>query len=113
MTLPSSQRKADVLSKLEYVGHRRNAVMDELFAAKKETRDPKFLIHAAAEVVATARETFDYLGRAIIARRRVVHLRSPLIRLSASNWTATVNKDEIGMLASHYQVLDINIATRY
>ena len=84
--------------------------MDELFAAKKETRDPKFLIHAAAEVVATARETFDYLGRAIIARRRVVHLRSPLIRLSASNWTATVNKDEIGMLASHYQGLTLIFA---
>jgi len=66
MTLPTSQRKADIFSKLEYAEHRRNALMDELFAAKKENRDPKFLIHAAAEVVATARETFDYLGQDIV-----------------------------------------------
>ena len=50
------------------------------------------------------------LPRAIIARRRVIQLRSPLIRLSASNWTATVNKDEIGMLASHYQGLTLILA---
>lgn len=66
MTLPTSQRIADVLSKFEYVEYRRNAVMDELFSAKNENRDVKFLIHTSAEVVATARETFDYLGKDIV-----------------------------------------------
>ena len=40
----------------------------------------------------------------------VVQLRSPLIRLSASNATATVNKDEIGMLASLHQGLILILA---
>ena len=66
MTLPNSQRKADIISKLEYAKHRQNELMDELFSAKKQSRDPKFLIHAAADVVATARETFDYLGKDIV-----------------------------------------------
>lgn len=66
MILPTSQRKVDVLSKFEYADHRRNEVMDELFSAKNESRNVKFLIHSSAEVVATARETFDYLGKDIV-----------------------------------------------
>lgn len=65
MNLPIAKRKADVFSKLDYAEHRRNDVFAELLAAKREDRDPKFLVHAAADVVATARETFDYLGNDI------------------------------------------------
>ena len=45
--------------------------------------------------------------RAIIARRRVVQLRGPLIRLSTSNATATVNKNEVEMLAPDRQGLTL------
>jgi hypothetical protein len=40
--------------------------MDELFASKKESRDPAFLVHAAADIIAAARECFDYLGQDIV-----------------------------------------------
>jgi hypothetical protein len=80
MTLPTSQRKADVFSKLEYAEHRRNAVMDELFSAKKASRDPKFIIHAAAEVVATARETFDYLGQDIVEQYLLPNTKNAKIK---------------------------------
>lgn len=54
--------------------------MDELFSAKKESRDPKFLIHAAAEVVATARETFDYLGQDIVEQYLLPNTKSAKIK---------------------------------
>src|SRR6266404_8705748 len=66
MILPPGTRKPDVTSKLAYADKRRNALMDELFAAKKEDRDPDSLIHAAADVVSNARECFDYVAQDII-----------------------------------------------
>lgn len=54
--------------------------MDELFSAKKESRDPKFLIHAAAEVVATARETFDYLGQDIVEQYLLPNTKNAKIK---------------------------------
>ncbi|MGK2943044.1 MAG: hypothetical protein ACSLFJ_15450 [Immundisolibacter sp.] len=66
MSLPTPTRKVDVTSKLAYADKRRNALMDELFAAKKEDRDPDFLIHAAADVISNARECFDYVAQDII-----------------------------------------------
>jgi hypothetical protein len=66
MSLPAAKRKADVTSKLAYADKRRNALMDELFAAKKEGRDPDSLIHAAADVVSNARECFDYAAQDIV-----------------------------------------------
>lgn len=54
--------------------------MDELFSAKKESRDPKFLIHAAAEVVATARETFDYLGQDIVEQYLLPNTKNTKIK---------------------------------
>lgn len=41
--------------------------MNTLFAAKKAASDPAYLVHACAEIVATTRECFDYLGQDIIA----------------------------------------------
>lgn len=85
MPLPTSRRKADVFSKLEYAEHRRNAVMDELFSAKKESRDPKFLIHAAAEVVSTARETFDYLGQDIVEQYLLHNTKNAKIKKKSAS----------------------------
>ncbi|WEM43784.1 hypothetical protein PTW35_08400 [Photobacterium sp. DA100] len=59
-------RKNDVLSKLDYASDRFNALMTELFTAKKEGRDPKSLVHAAADVLSNSRECFDYLGQDIL-----------------------------------------------
>ena len=50
------------------------------------------------------------LADAIIARRRVVQLRGPLIRFSASNATGTVNKVEAGMLVPRRQGLTLILA---
>jgi len=66
MTKPQSRRKADVTSKLDYADHQRNQLMDELFASKSQRRDPAFLVHAAADIIAAARECFDYLGQDIV-----------------------------------------------
>ena len=66
MNKPSPSRKSDVTSKLAYADKRRNDVMEELFAAKKEDRDPAFLIHAASDVMSVSRECFDYLGQDIL-----------------------------------------------
>lgn len=41
-------------------------MMDELFSAKKEARDPKNLVHAASDVLSNSRECFDYLGQDIL-----------------------------------------------
>lgn len=59
-------RKDDVASKLSYAHERFQSMMDELFAAKKEARDPKNLVHAAADVLSNSRECFDYLGQDIL-----------------------------------------------
>lgn len=36
--------------------------MNALFAAKKSSSDPAFLVHTCADIISTARECFDYLG---------------------------------------------------
>lgn len=54
--------------------------MDELFTAKKESRDPQFLMHSAAEVVATARETFDYLGQDIVEHYLLPNTRNAKLK---------------------------------
>lgn len=59
-------RKNDVQSKLDYANDRFQTMMDELFAAKREQRDPKNLVHAAADVLSNSRECFDYLGQDIL-----------------------------------------------
>lgn len=61
-----ASRKDDVVSKLNYAHDRFQSMMDELFAAKREARDPKNLVHAAADVLSNSRECFDYLGQDIL-----------------------------------------------
>ncbi len=66
MTKPTASRKADVQSKLAYAKHRHQELMNTLFAAKKSSSDPAFLVHACADIISAARECFDYLGQDII-----------------------------------------------
>jgi hypothetical protein len=40
--------------------------MNELFEAKRQRRDPAFMVHTAADIISTVRECFDYLGQDII-----------------------------------------------
>ncbi|MBI4641753.1 MAG: hypothetical protein HY731_13740 [Candidatus Tectomicrobia bacterium] len=40
--------------------------MNALFEAKKAAKDPTFLVHTCADIIATARECFDYLAQDII-----------------------------------------------
>lgn len=61
-----ASRKNDVASKLSYASDQYQSMMDELFAAKKDARDPKHLVHAAADVLSNCRECFDYLGQDIL-----------------------------------------------
>lgn len=81
MILPTPQRKADIFSKLEYAQHRKNELIDELFLAKKQSRNPKFLIHTAPDVVATVRETFDYLGKDIIEHYILPNTRNSKLKV--------------------------------
>lgn len=66
MTKPTAMRRADVKAKLAYASHRHQEVMNTLFEAKKAASDPAFLVHTCADIISTARECFDYLGRDII-----------------------------------------------
>jgi hypothetical protein len=66
MPKPKSQRQKDVISKFSYVNSRFQKLMNELFTAKKESRDPSNLVHVASEILATTRECFDYLGQDIV-----------------------------------------------
>ena len=66
MTKPIAPRKADVQSKLAYAKHRHQELMNTLFAAKKSSSDPDFLVHTCADIISAARECFDYLGQDII-----------------------------------------------
>jgi len=61
-----TSRKDDVSSKLSYAHDRFQSMMDELFTAKREARDPNNLVHAAADVLSNSRECFDYLGQDIL-----------------------------------------------
>ncbi|CAG23125.1 hypothetical protein [Photobacterium profundum] len=61
-----TSRKSDVLSNLDYANDRFQTMMDELFAAKREQKNPKNLVHAAADVLSNSRECFDYLGQDIL-----------------------------------------------
>jgi hypothetical protein len=67
MNKPVAPRKADVQSKLAYAKHRHQELMNTLFAAKKSSSDPTFLVHTCADIISAARECFDYLGQDIIA----------------------------------------------
>lgn len=67
MTKPIAPRRADVQSKLAYAKHRHQELMNALFAAKKSSTDPAFLVHSCADIISAARECFDYLGQDIIA----------------------------------------------
>lgn len=40
--------------------------MSELFEAKRNDRDPRHLVHLAADIIATSRECFDYLAQDIV-----------------------------------------------
>jgi hypothetical protein len=66
MHKPKPNRKQQVVDKIAYATHRHQELMSELFSAKNEDRDPTYLVHAAADVLAAARECFDYLGQDII-----------------------------------------------
>ena len=66
MTKPAALRKPDVHSKLAYATHRHQELMSALFEAKKAARDPAFLVHTCADIIATVRECFDYLSKDII-----------------------------------------------
>lgn len=66
MTLPISQRKPEVFSKLEYAEYCRNNLMNELFSAKNNNIDYKFISHTSAEILSVTREAFDYLGKDIV-----------------------------------------------
>jgi len=68
MTKPIAPRKSEVQSKLAYAKHRHQELISTLFAAKKSSTDPTFLVHACADIIAAARECFDYLGQDIIAQ---------------------------------------------
>jgi hypothetical protein len=63
---PPSKRRSDVASKLEYAEQRKQELMNELFAAKKQQRDPAHIVHTAADILSTVRECFDYLGQDIV-----------------------------------------------
>jgi len=80
MNKPIPTRKDDVLSKLAYVAHRRGELMNELFSAKKEDRDPEHLVHAASEVLATSRECFDYLAQDIALLHILPHTSQTKIK---------------------------------
>lgn len=66
MTKPIAKRKKDVISKFTYVNSRFQELMNELFEAKKESRDPANIVHVASEILSTSRECFDYLGQDIV-----------------------------------------------
>lgn len=83
MTKPLSRRKQDVASKLDYAAHRNQELMNTLFDAKKQKRDPAFLVHSAADIVSTVRECFDYLGQDIIEGHLLSKTRN--IRLRADH----------------------------
>ncbi len=80
MNKPLPTRKQDVISKLDYADHRHQQLMEELFKSKRAARDPAFLVHTAADIIATARECFDYFGQDIINCYIVPNTRNPRVR---------------------------------
>ena len=46
-------RLNDIREKLKYVEHQRQALMDTLYEAKKEKKDPKFIVHTAADILSS------------------------------------------------------------
>ena len=66
MVNPTAMRRQDVESKLDYARHRHQELMNALFNAKRADQDPAFLVHTCADIIATVRECFDYLGQDII-----------------------------------------------
>ena len=62
---PSPVRKKDILDKITYATYRHQELMNALFESKKASSDPKFLVHASAEILSTVRECFDYLAQDI------------------------------------------------
>lgn len=66
MTKPTPLRKKDILDKLAYSMQRYQELMNVLFEAKRESKDPAFLVHACADIVSNVRECFDYLAQDIV-----------------------------------------------
>lgn len=66
MNKPQAKRRNDVASKFSYVGTRFQELMNELFSAKKESRDPAQLVHVASDILSTTRECFDYIAQDIV-----------------------------------------------
>ena len=60
-------RLNDIREKLKYVEHQRQALMDTLYEAKK---DPKFIVHTAADILSSSRECYDYCASDILFPRR-------------------------------------------
>lgn len=61
--------------------------MKALFAAKKSSSDPTFLVHTCADIISAARECFDYLGQDIIEGYIVPNTTSQKIKNAHANGT--------------------------
>jgi|CXWL01.1.fsa_nt_gi hypothetical protein len=78
-------RKKDIDSKLEYVRHQFQKLMDEMFEAKKAARDPKFITHTSAEILSGSRECYDYCGIDIVETQIIGKTKKEALKTAYSS----------------------------
>lgn len=59
-------RASAIKDKISYAEYQRQKLMDEMFRAKKESVEPKFIVHTSGEILSLARECFDYCAQDIM-----------------------------------------------
>lgn len=62
-------RLKEIQDKLKYAEHQRQSLMNTLFEAKKEKKEPQFVVHTVADILSSSRECYDYCARDIIEEK--------------------------------------------
>lgn len=93
---PVATRRSEVEQKFAYATARRHDLSNQVFEAQAANREPAFLSQTAADVIATARECFDYLGQDIHRVLRRSRSRDPGHEINDTHFMGVVTKEVAG-----------------
>lgn len=72
-------RLKEIQDKLQYAEHQRQSLMNTLFVAKKEKKNPQFIVHTVADILSSSRECYDYCARDIIEEKVIPNTKNQII----------------------------------
>ena len=62
-----------IRDKIEYAEHQRQNLMNALYDSKKESKEPKFIVHTVADILSSTIECYDYCAQDIL-QEKVINL---------------------------------------